>query len=41
MTLALPGARNVFSAMQEALCSAPKSRIALRKGVHQALADFW
>ena len=40
MSLALPGARNVFSAMQNALVLSSSNRIALRKGVHQALADF-
>ena len=40
MAIALPGARNMFSAMQNALTKAPKHRVALKKGVHQALADF-
>ena len=40
MALALPGARNMFSAMQEALTCAPKHRVALKKGVHQAINDF-
>ena len=40
MALALPGARNVFSAMQNALVLSKNSRIALRKGVHQSLNDF-
>ena len=40
MALALPGARHCFSHMQDALRHRTKGRIALRKGVHQALADF-
>ena len=40
MSLALPGARNMFSVMQHALASCKKTRVALTKGVHQALKDF-
>ena len=41
MSLALPGARNMFSTMQEALTHKRKgTRIQLNKGVHQALDDF-
>jgi len=41
MSLALPGARNMFSAMQHALTHRQKgTRINLNKGVHQALNDF-
>ena len=40
MSLALPGARNMFSQMQKALSSCPKTRVALTRGVHQALDDF-
>ncbi|GFH55146.1 hypothetical protein CTEN210_11622 [Chaetoceros tenuissimus] len=41
MALALPGARCMFGMMQEALRSLDKrSRISLRKGVHQSIADF-
>jgi hypothetical protein len=40
MSLALPGARNIFSAMQTALSTQSKNRIALRKGVHDARVDF-
>lgn len=40
MSIALPGARNMFSTMQEALSKAPRYRIALKKEVHQALQDF-
>lgn len=40
MSLALPGARNMFSIMQQALSSSKRTRIALTKGVHQALRDF-
>ena len=40
MSLALPGARNMFSQMQLALSDVKKTRVALTKGVHQALNDF-
>ena len=40
MSVALPGARNMFSQMQKALSDSPKTRVALTKGVHQALEDF-
>jgi hypothetical protein len=40
MSLALPGARNIFSAMQTTLSTQSKNRIALSKGVHNALDDF-
>ena len=40
MTLALPGARGLFSQMQEALRHVKGKRVALSKGVHEALADF-
>ncbi|KAL3822916.1 hypothetical protein ACHAXA_010699 [Cyclostephanos tholiformis] len=40
MALALPGARHVFSSMQNALSTQSKNRIALGNGVHDALADF-
>ena len=40
MSLALPGARNIFSSMQSALSTQSKNRIALNKGVHDALDDF-
>ncbi|KAL3823259.1 LOW QUALITY PROTEIN: hypothetical protein ACHAXA_011104, partial [Cyclostephanos tholiformis] len=40
MALALSGARNVFSAMQNALSTQSKGRVALRKCVHDALDDF-
>jgi len=41
MSLALLGARNVFSTMQEALTHRRKgTRIQLNKGVHQVLDDF-
>ena len=40
MSLALPGARNLFSHMQHALSSKLKGRVALNKGVHDALDDF-
>ena len=40
MSIALPGARGLFSALQLALSSSSSSRINLNKGVHHALADF-
>ena len=40
MSLALPGSRHLFSQMQNALSTATKTRIALKRGVHQALNDF-
>ena len=40
MSLALPGARNLFSTMQKALALKSKTRIALHKSVHNALEDF-
>merc|ERR1712115_730160 len=40
MALALPGARGLFSHMQDALANKVGARVALRKGVHQALEDF-
>jgi hypothetical protein len=41
MALAIPGAQGLFSHMQDALCHEdPKGRLALRRGVHDALHDF-
>jgi hypothetical protein len=41
MSLALPGARNMFSVLQLALSNSQgSSRIALKKGVHNTLNDF-
>jgi len=40
MALALPGARNIFSTMQNALTLKQKGRVALHKGVLDALDDF-
>jgi len=40
MSLALPGSRHLFSQTQNALSTGTKTRIALKKGVHQALEDF-
>ena len=40
MSLALPGARHLFSHMQLALATKIKSRVTLSRGVHDALADF-
>ena len=40
MLLAHPGAQNMFSQMQKALTDSPKARVALTKGVNQALDDF-
>jgi hypothetical protein len=41
MSLALPGSCNTFSSMQNAMSSQSKGCIALGKGVHNALNDFW
>ena len=40
MALALPGSRNIFSTMQDALSAKTGGQVALNKGVHNALADF-
>ena len=40
MSLAIPGARHLFSHMQLALTHQQGARVALRKGVHQAVEDF-
>ena len=40
MSLALPGSRALFSQMQHALTTQKGARVALNKGVHQALDDF-
>ncbi len=40
MALALPGARGLFSLLQEAFCHKEKHRIRLSAGVHDALDDF-
>ena len=40
MALALPGARGLFSQMQEALCHVRIKRVTLSPGVHNALDDF-
>ena len=40
MALALPGARGLFSQMQEALCHIKGKRVTLSPGVHDALDDF-
>ena len=40
MSLALPGAKHLFSQMQLALSTKSKRRITLKKGVHQAVIDF-
>jgi hypothetical protein len=41
MSLALPGLRNIFSTMQNALALKTGGRLALDKGVHHALDNFW
>jgi hypothetical protein len=41
MSLALPGSCNIFSTMQNALASKTGGRLALDKGVHHTLEDFW
>ena len=40
MAMAMPGARNMFGRLQNALDKTSKTRVALDKGVHQALDDF-
>ena len=40
MSIALPGARGLFSRLQHALSSSKKHRIRLSKGVHDDLHDF-
>lgn len=40
MSLALPGSRHMFGRLQNALSLQTKARVALKKGVHQALEDF-
>ena len=40
MSIALPGSRNIFGRLQNALSKGSKTRIDLNKGVHQALDDF-
>ena len=40
MALALPGARGLFSQMQETLCCVKYKRASLSKVVHEALAYF-
>jgi hypothetical protein len=40
MSIALPGSRNMFGRLQNALSLQQKSRVTLNKGVHQALEDF-
>ena len=40
MALALPGARGLFSQMQEALCRVKGKRVTLSPGVHDALDNF-
>ena len=40
MALTIPGARGMFSKIQEALCHVKGKIVTLSKGVHEALADF-
>ena len=40
MSLALPGARHLFSHMQQALLHQKGGRLSLKKGVHAAITDF-
>ena len=40
MAIALPGARHMFGRLQNALSLQSKTRVCLKKGVHQALDDF-
>ena len=40
MSIALPGSRNMFGRLQNALSKGSKTRIDPTKGVHQALNNF-
>ena len=40
MALALPGARGLFSQMQEALCHVEGKRVTLSPCLHKALEEF-
>ena len=40
MTIDLPGARGLFSHMQESLHHVESKHVVLTRDVHQALADF-
>ena len=40
MAIALPGARNMFGRLQNAIQPKSKTRVDLGKGVHQALDDY-
>ena len=40
MAIALPGSRNMFGRLQNAISPKSKTRVDLNKGVHQALDDF-
>ena len=40
MAIALPGARYLFSQIQEALCHVKEKRVTLSKVVHEALVDL-
>ena len=40
MVLAFPGARGLFSQMQEALCHFKGKRVILSTGIHEALDEF-
>ena len=40
MTIALPGARHLFSTLQHALKTQLKQRLMLKKGVHDSIKDF-
>ena len=40
MAIALPGARHMCGRLQNALSLQSKTRVCLKKGVHQALEDF-
>jgi hypothetical protein len=41
MSIALPGARGLFSAMQAAIRTHASGRLRLDKGFHDAIKDFW
>lgn len=40
MAVALPGARGLFSQLQQALTTAKGGRLNLHKGIHQSISDF-
>jgi hypothetical protein len=41
MSIALPGAQGLFSAMQAAICTNASGRLRLDQGFHNAINNFW